>query len=202
MYAFGLLQFAGRAGRLDTTKAIADSNDDGLIVTDAHARVLYANDAYRALSGAKGIADLRPVERLFLGAPDVSEAVYRLVQAARTRKRGVEELRAAPPPTGGDGAAWYRIRVRPLDGIVKDNATLWTVSDITRDRERHESFFQDLQHVIDYLDHAPAGFFSAEPDGSIAYMNATLAAGSTTISRNSRPVSSNCRTSSPPTGRR
>ncbi|HEY3718819.1 MAG TPA: ATP-binding protein, partial [Roseiarcus sp.] len=43
------------------------------------------------------------------------------------------------------------------------------------ERERHESFFQDLQHVIDYLDHAPAGFFSAEPDGSIAYMNATLA---------------------------
>ena len=65
--------------------------------------------------------------------------------------------------------------MRPLDGIAADKATLWTVSDITRERERHESFFQDLQHAIDYLDHAPAGFFSAEPDGSIAYMNATLA---------------------------
>jgi two-component system, cell cycle sensor histidine kinase and response regulator CckA len=175
MYAFGLLQFAGRAGRLDTTKAIADSNDDGLIVTDAHARVLYANDAYRTLCAAKGAANLRPVERLFSGAPDVSEAIYRLAQAARTRKRGVEELRIAPPLTGEGGAAWYRVRVRPLEGIAKDHATLWTVSDITRERERHESFFQDLQHVIDYLDHAPAGFFSAEPDGSIAYMNATLA---------------------------
>ncbi len=175
MYAFGLLQFAGRAGRLDTTKAIADSNDDGLIVTDVHARVLYANDAYRTLSAAKGAADLRPVERLFSGAPDVSEAIYRLAQAARTRKRGVEELRIAPPLTGEGGAAWYRVRVRPLEGIAKEHATLWTVSEITRERERHESFFQDLQHVIDYLDHAPAGFFSAEPDGSIAYMNATLA---------------------------
>jgi two-component system cell cycle sensor histidine kinase/response regulator CckA len=105
----------------------------------------------------------------------VSEAVYRLAQAARTRKRGVEELRSAPALSGDGAAAWYRIRVRPLEGIGKDNATLWAVADITRDRERHESFFQDLQHVIDYLDHAPAGFFSAEPDGSIAYMNATLA---------------------------
>ncbi|HEY3718888.1 MAG TPA: PAS domain-containing protein, partial [Roseiarcus sp.] len=175
MYAFGLLQFGGRAGRLDATKAIADSNDDGLIVTDAHARVLYANHAYRTLSAAKGAADLRPVERLFSGAPDVSEAIYRLAQAARTHKRGVEELRIAPPLIGEGGAAWYRVRVRPLEGIPKDHATLWTVSDITRERERHESFFQDLQHVIDYLDHAPAGFFSAEPDGSIAYMNATLA---------------------------
>ena len=52
---------------------------------------------------------------------------------------------------------------------------MWTISDISKERERHESFFQDLQHAIDYLDHAPAGFFSVEPDGSIAYMNATLA---------------------------
>jgi two-component system cell cycle sensor histidine kinase/response regulator CckA len=32
-----------------------------------------------------------------------------------------------------------------------------------------------LQLAIDFLDHAPAGFFSAETDGTIGYMNATLA---------------------------
>jgi len=105
----------------------------------------------------------------------VSEAVYRLAQAARAGNRAIEELRMAPSLTGEGAAAWYRIRVRPLEGIARAGVTLWTVSDITRERERHESFFQDLQHAIDYLDHAPAGFFSAEPDGSIAHMNATLA---------------------------
>ncbi|MEA2949311.1 MAG: two-component system, cell cycle sensor histidine kinase and response regulator CckA, partial [Alphaproteobacteria bacterium] len=35
--------------------------------------------------------------------------------------------------------------------------------------------FQELQHAIDYLDHAPAGFFSAEGNGNIVYLNATLA---------------------------
>ncbi|MGD0562576.1 MAG: ATP-binding protein [Roseiarcus sp.] len=175
LYAFGQLQFAGRAGRYDTTKAIADSNSDGLIVTDADSRIIYANDAYRALSGAEGAADLKLVERLFTGAPEVSEAVYRLAQAARAGNRAIEELRMAPSLTGEGAAAWYRIRVRPLEGIARAGVTLWTVSDITRERERHESFFQDLQHAIDYLDHAPAGFFSAEPDGSIAHMNATLA---------------------------
>ncbi|MGD0641440.1 MAG: ATP-binding protein [Roseiarcus sp.] len=175
LYAFGQLQFAGRAGRYDTTKAIADSNSDGLIVTDADSRIIYANEAYRVLSGATGAVDLKLVERLFTGAPEVSEAVYRLAQAAHTGNRAVEELRMAPPLSGEGAAAWYRIRVRPLEGIAKAGVTLWTVSDITRERERHESFFQDLQHAIDYLDHAPAGFFSAEPDGSIAHMNATLA---------------------------
>jgi len=89
--------------------------------------------------------------------------------------RASEELRLSPPPNGEGEVAWYRIRVRPLEGVARDGLMAWTVSDETRDHARHETFFQDLQHAIDYLDHAPAGFFSAEPDGSIAHMNATLA---------------------------
>ena len=46
---------------------------------------------------------------------------------------------------------------------------------MTRDRERQENVFQELQHAIDYLDHAPAGFFSADAAGAIVYLNATLA---------------------------
>ena len=46
---------------------------------------------------------------------------------------------------------------------------------MTHERERQENVFQELQHAIDYLDHAPAGFFSVDPRGAIVYMNATLA---------------------------
>jgi two-component system cell cycle sensor histidine kinase/response regulator CckA len=35
--------------------------------------------------------------------------------------------------------------------------------------------FQNLQHAVDYLDHAPAGFFSADAKGAVVYLNATLA---------------------------
>ncbi len=52
---------------------------------------------------------------------------------------------------------------------------MWTVADVTRDRERQENVFQELQHAIDYLDHAPAGFFSVDANGDIGYINATLA---------------------------
>ena len=176
LFAFGLLQIPTRAARFDTTKAIADSSPDGLLVTDQEARILYANGAYRALSGAPAGGDLRSVERLFTGSPDVSESVYRLSQAAKSGGRASEELRLAPPPNGEGDVAWYRIRVRPLEGAAKAGLTVWTVSDETREHGRHETFFQDLQHAIDYLDHAPAGFFSAEPDGAIVHMNATLAA--------------------------
>ena len=175
LYAFGMLQLPTRAARFDTTKAIADSNPDGVLVTDRESRIVYANEAYRTLSGAPAASDLRPIERLFTGSPDVSESVYRLSQAAKSGGRASEELRLSPPPSGEGEVAWYRIRVRPLEGMAREGLMVWTVSDETRDHDRHETFFQDLQHAIDYLDHAPAGFFSAEPDGSIAHMNATLA---------------------------
>jgi two-component system cell cycle sensor histidine kinase/response regulator CckA len=35
--------------------------------------------------------------------------------------------------------------------------------------------FKELQHAIEYLDHAPCGFFSVNPSGDIGYVNATLA---------------------------
>ncbi|WP_163317229.1 hypothetical protein, partial [Enterobacter hormaechei] len=75
----------------------------------------------------------------------------------------------------------FRLRVRPLvrDGLPAPRgmtkATVWTVEDISRDRQNAESAFETLQKAIDFLDHAPAGFFSMEPNGEIAYMNATLA---------------------------
>ena len=52
---------------------------------------------------------------------------------------------------------------------------MWSIADITRDRERQEDVFQELQHAIEYLDHAPCGFFSVNPAGDIGYVNATLA---------------------------
>ena len=174
MYAFGLFRFIGRASAFDLAHAIAETSADGFLVTSGSSRVLYANEAYRVLSGARE-GSARSIERLFAGAPETAEAIYRLSQAARTGVEAVEELRLSPPLSGDGEAAWYSIRVRPLSGPAQGQAALWTLVDITNERDRHESFFQDLQHAIDFLDHAPAGFFSAEASGAIGYMNATLA---------------------------
>src|SRR5262249_682911 len=106
--------------------------------------------------------------------PDVSEAVFRLLKAARERRRLQEEVRVAG--TRGASARWLRLRVHPLHERGRDaRTTVWTVADVTRERERQENVFQGLQHAIDYLDHAPAGFFSVDSGGSIVYLNATLA---------------------------
>src|SRR5215207_7192129 len=174
--AIGAVQFSGQGARNDLTKAMADTAADGLVVVEDDGRILYANESYLVLAGSDSFADLKPVERLFVGAPEVSEAIYRLAQAARDGRAAAEEVRVSPPPAGGRDFGWFRIRVRPLPRAGGRTATLWTVADVTHERERQENVFQELQHAIDYLDHAPAGFFSVDPNGSVIYMNATLAA--------------------------
>ncbi|HVG50802.1 MAG TPA: response regulator [Xanthobacteraceae bacterium] len=155
-------------------QSLFDGAVDGIVVTDANGRVMYANAAYRALVNAVDPNDIRPVERAFIGDPNVSEAVYRLLRAAREGRRLQEEVRVAGPRN--EPAKWIRLRIRPLSEDAKSSRiTVWTVADVTRERERQENVFQELQQAIDYLDHAPVGFFSAETAGAISYTNATLA---------------------------
>ncbi|MEA2941074.1 MAG: two-component system, cell cycle sensor histidine kinase and response regulator CckA, partial [Bradyrhizobium sp.] len=173
-FAAGIIRFADRIADDPIMRPIADHAVDGLAVTDSRGHVVYSNAAYLALTGAATPQDVRPVERVFIGNPDVSEAVFRLLKAAREGKRQQEEVRVA----GTDGAhgRWLRMRVRPL-GQSKREAkyAVWTIADITRDRERQEDVFQELQHAIEYLDHAPCGFFSVNALGDLVYVNATLA---------------------------
>jgi len=172
--ASGILRVSAAEAGSPLIKAIIDDAFDGTLVTDRDGRVIYANAAYLDLIGASEASDLRPVERVFIGDPDASEAIYRLLKAAREGKRLQEEVRIAG--IKDRPARWLRLRVRPLrDGKRTGRLTVWSLSDVTRERERQENVFQELQHAIDYLDHAPAGFFSVDANGDVVYLNATLA---------------------------
>lgn len=172
--AAGIIRFADRASEDPVMRGVVDHAFDGIAVTDQRGAVVYANPAYLTLTGAATAADVRPVERVFIGNPDVSEAVFRLLKAAREGKRTQEEVRVGALE-GGKGR-WLRLRVRPLGSSGRDaKSAVWTIADITRDRERQEDVFQELQHAIEYLDHAPCGFFSVDGRSNVVYVNATLA---------------------------
>ena len=172
--AAGILELAGRKSRNDLTQTLADGASEGLALVDTSGRVLYANRAYLGLTDAEGPDDVRPVERLFTSDPSVADAIYRLSQAAREGNSLSEEIRIAGE--GGAPSRWLRVRVRPLGKEGRHaRVAAWGLADVTRDRERQENTFLELQHAIDFLDHAPAGFFSVDPAGRVLYINATLA---------------------------
>ena len=102
---------------------------------------------HRRAGGVRGDLPPRPGRRASIGPRPRRSA-------CRRRSSGAREF------------GWYRVRVRPLPRPGGRRATLWTVADVTHERERQENVFQELQHAIDYLDHAPAGFLSVDPAGA------------------------------------
>ena len=161
-------------------KSYLDSHPDGMIVTDDKGRVIYANAAYGALTGASKATEVQALETLLSRHRESNEALYRLTNGLREGHDGHEEFRLLRPLGPGSataaGAHWYRLKARLLPKTQgKGSLHVWQITDITADRDDQERFFRELQNAIDYLDHAPAGFFSAGRKGEILYLNATLA---------------------------
>ena len=93
--ASGIMRLSGKEQGNAVLKAVVDNAFEGLVVTDQGGRVFYANASYLDLIGATDSNDVRPIERVFIGDPDVSEAIYRLLKAAREGRRLQEEVRIA-----------------------------------------------------------------------------------------------------------
>ncbi len=110
--AAGILRMSGAEAASPLIKAVVDHASEGILLTDARGRVLYANAAYMSLVEATNADNVRPVERAFIDDPGVSEAVYRLLKASREGRRGQEEVRVGAHK--GEPGRWLRIRVRPL----------------------------------------------------------------------------------------
>ncbi|TPN88223.1 response regulator [Mesorhizobium sp. CU2] len=176
--AIGFVQVASRSTGDELSKAFVDSMSQGLLVTDTKGRVVYANRAYAEMTGAASAADLKTVEGLLSDVPEASMTIYRLASGLRDGQPGDGEFRLAQSikPGAEPGARWYRARARAFSMPGQRLPMLaWQLADISQERAEQERFFLDLQKAIDHLDHAPAGFFSADQEGRVTYINATLA---------------------------
>jgi two-component system cell cycle sensor histidine kinase/response regulator CckA len=174
-----LFRFAPAAEQRTLSRAVVDSLPYGAVVAERDGRILYANAHYAEYAG-KGSPPVG-VARMFASLPEASEAVYRLSRAARDGRPAIEDVRLTRPLPGHEtpasSAIWSRISVRALPKVPSypKSLVIWSVENISRDRENQENIFLELQRAIDYLDHAPAGFFSADARGRIQYINSTLA---------------------------
>jgi two-component system, cell cycle sensor histidine kinase and response regulator CckA len=161
-------------------RAFIDTHPEGTLVTDDKDRVIYANQAYGHITGTTSASDVQSIEAILSRHRESAEAVYRLTNSMRNGEAGQEEFRMPhalnAAPNGNGAGHWYRLRGRPVSGGEGAGLLMaWQLSDISQERTEQEMVFKELQNAINYLDHAPVGFFSAGRDGSIVYLNATLA---------------------------
>ncbi|HHZ09183.1 MAG TPA: PAS domain-containing protein [Rhizobiales bacterium] len=176
--AIGFMQIAPRSTADELSKAYVDSLAQGLVVTDTKGRVIYANRAYADMTGATSAADVKTVESLLSDIPEAASTIAAVAAALRDGQAGDGEFRLSQAirPGSNPGARWYRVHGRVFNVPGHRQPLLaWQIADISRERAEQERFFLDLQMAIDHLDHAPAGFFAADPEGRITYINATLA---------------------------
>ena len=174
----GFVHIAPRATGDELARALIDSMPEGLLVTDAKGRILYANQAYAALTGATSSADVKTVEALLSDNPEAAPTIERLAAAVRDGKPADGEFRLSRSIRAGaePGARWYRARARVFKlPSQRRSVTAWVLKDISQERAEQERFFLDLQKAIDHLDQAPVGFFAADSEGRLTYINATLA---------------------------
>ncbi|WP_235919481.1 cell cycle histidine kinase CckA [Aureimonas psammosilenae] len=176
-FALGLLSFSGKSGESGIAARFLDTLETGTLVVDRKGRILYANRAYGEATGSPAPDEVKTLERILAREREGSEVVYRLANRAGKGEAAHEEFRLERDLAGRPGREprWYRLSVRPVD-VEGAPAHAWQIADITAERTEQELFFQNLQNAIDYLDHAPAGFFAADAKGRITYVNATLAA--------------------------
>jgi len=175
--AIGFVEIGPRTEGDRLAKALVDSMDEGVVVADARSRLVYSNRAYAAMTGAAAAADIRAPSAILGAEPEAADAVWKLAEGLKDGRSGDVEFRLPRPLSGtGEGGRWYRLSARPFAvGRRRAAMAAWRLADISAERAEQEKFFQDLQTAIDHLDHAPAGFFAAAPDGRITYLNATLA---------------------------
>ncbi|WP_188906846.1 cell cycle histidine kinase CckA [Aureimonas endophytica] len=175
-FALGFVSFASPSADSGIAHRFLDTLDTGTLVVDRKGRILYANRAYGEATGAATPDEVRSLERILAREREGSEVVYRLAGRAGKGEAAHEEFRMERDLAGRPAREprWYRASVRPVE-VASGTAHAWQIADITAERAEQETFFQNLQNAIDYLDHAPAGFFAADAKGRITYVNATLA---------------------------
>lgn len=154
-----------------------NSLSDGVCILDSKQTVIYANAAYGTLTGISNPADAQAPEQVLSKLDGASNALYRLSNALGRGEGSEEEFRVTQPIVGEAGTpAWYRASARLMRiGDGGETMQVWSITDVTNEREEQERVFVELQQAIDHLDRAPVGFFAADGDGSVQYINATLA---------------------------
>ena len=146
------------------------SSPEGYLITSAEGELIYANTAYRALVGHEGSAAPPTLAQLAAGDEEGERTVLRLGQRTLGGSPGRDELCL----TLSDGqwrwlGLWTQALGEPPDQIV------WHVADTTPQREVQEVIRKEQEKLADFLDSAPIGFYSVDPEGRFVFINSTLA---------------------------
>jgi two-component system cell cycle sensor histidine kinase/response regulator CckA len=131
---------------------------------------LYANSAFLRMFRP---GDKPPLEAMRAQMGDNSEAMReleRLQKLAMDGTPGQAEIRIARP---NGRPEWRSIEATPLRGFPRH--VVFRIEDTTSKREMEQIIREEQDKLVDFLEHAPVGFYSVDQDGRFIFINNTLA---------------------------
>ena len=166
------LRWAVRNARSALIQSLSDS-DEALFLTESNGRVIYDTDGFRALvrsvngTDLLGFANLASLAELI--APVSKQNFKRIKGQAADGKRDSCYIDISV----GEASYHWRVSVEPVGTLY--GLSLWTFVDVTAQQQFEARRENDQQFLSDLLDELPVGLFSAAHDGTLQYINKTLA---------------------------
>jgi len=168
----------GRRAGSGLLEAAINENSDGVMLSDLDGGFVYSNPAFHRLlsfaADAKADRRVPSMEAVSEALDDdAAEKVRRLDLAVRDGSAGNVEFSVRRGPTDIE---WRRLTaVTVLSSRGDPDGVLWRVEDITARTELDVVRHIEEKRISDLLDYLPIGFFSADGDGVLQYVNQTLA---------------------------
>lgn len=141
---------------------------------------------FKRLAGDDGPASIHALSsHVADGAPFAVDGVSEFARLVSSAEAGVPDHAEIPFRSAGGAVEWRRIAVQPLGrdarrGLILPGPrggryALWRGEDVTARREFESMCRRDAETMADLLGNLPSGFFSADGDGRVVFMNGMLA---------------------------
>jgi len=151
---------------------------DGYLIADPNGGFIFANGALRLLLSLAANSDpVRQVSSLQEVEKELpAEGGEQMRHLRLGVQNGVSGSIEVAVKRRKDGTDWCRISAAPVCvGRPDDVGSIWHVTDVTARRELELIKEAEERRVTDMLELLPVGFFSADRDGVLLYVNQTLA---------------------------
>ncbi|MGP1396888.1 MAG: PAS domain S-box protein [Inquilinaceae bacterium] len=140
------------------------------MITGNDGRIIYSNAAAGRLLPDGRLDNLSVFEEALKGDTEALEQFRRLRHGSENGAPFTVELSLR---LAGGGQSWWLVSSRPLRR--RSRYVHWRIEDITNRREIEAILREEQVKLVDFMDHAPVGFYSVDQDGSFVFANATLA---------------------------
>ncbi|MCH9049560.1 MAG: PAS domain S-box protein [Proteobacteria bacterium] len=140
------------------------------LIAGPEGEAVYANSAFSALFALGPSAALERLEYYLGDEDETARQVRRLRDIAGADEVGHGEIRFASP---SGRTEWLEVSACPLKG--RPGFVLWCITDITSRRQMEQVIREEQEKLVDFLENASVGFYSADAEGRFQYINHTLA---------------------------